>query len=409
MKTLLLSVLGMLVLVSARAEEAKDFYLREGDRVVFYGDSITEQRLYTTYVETFVLTRYPELKVQFFPRGVGGDTAWGGWMGMIEERLSRDVKPCAPTVITSMLGMNDGGYTGFDDKVLAVHEEWYRKLIALMQETAPECRITLLGSSPYDDWAHPDTEFKGYNAAVARIAERSGVLAKELGFDYADFNAPVRALVETVIQADPPNAVKILPDAIHPGPSGHLVMAAALLKAWGATGVVSDVEIDAASGKVVTARHARVEGLSGLTWRQSDDALPFPMNKDYALAMKHTAFLEELNRQRLSVTGLEPGVYRLSIDGVDVTDATAEVLAQGINLAAFETPMGEQAARVLELTRHRVDLDFAAWREVRFNHGEYGKAPEALAALAALNEEAVARQREAARPVERVYALTLVP
>ena len=38
-----------------------DFYLKDGDRVVFYGDSITEQRLYTTYTETYVVTRFPQL------------------------------------------------------------------------------------------------------------------------------------------------------------------------------------------------------------------------------------------------------------------------------------------------------------------------------------------------------------
>ena len=27
------------------------FYLKDGDRVVFYGDSITDQRLYTTFAE----------------------------------------------------------------------------------------------------------------------------------------------------------------------------------------------------------------------------------------------------------------------------------------------------------------------------------------------------------------------
>ena len=42
---------------AARAEGP--FALRDGDRVVFYGDSITDQRLYTTFVETYVVTRFP--------------------------------------------------------------------------------------------------------------------------------------------------------------------------------------------------------------------------------------------------------------------------------------------------------------------------------------------------------------
>jgi len=35
---------------------AQKFSLKDGDTVVFYGDSITDQRLYTTFVETFAVT-----------------------------------------------------------------------------------------------------------------------------------------------------------------------------------------------------------------------------------------------------------------------------------------------------------------------------------------------------------------
>ena len=44
---------------------AEDFALKDGDRVVFYGDSITDQRLYTTFAETYVVTRFPKLNVSF--------------------------------------------------------------------------------------------------------------------------------------------------------------------------------------------------------------------------------------------------------------------------------------------------------------------------------------------------------
>src|SRR5438046_4743929 len=53
-----------------------DFLIRDGDRVVFLGDSITEQRLYTTYIEAYALTRHPQWKLWFRNVGWGGDTAW---------------------------------------------------------------------------------------------------------------------------------------------------------------------------------------------------------------------------------------------------------------------------------------------------------------------------------------------
>ena len=40
------------------------FALHDGDRVTFYGDSITAQREYTEDVEEFVLTRFPSWKVR---------------------------------------------------------------------------------------------------------------------------------------------------------------------------------------------------------------------------------------------------------------------------------------------------------------------------------------------------------
>ena len=57
---------------------AEDFDLKNGDRVVFYGDSITDQRLYTTFAETYVITRYPTMNVKFVHSGWGGDRVTGG-------------------------------------------------------------------------------------------------------------------------------------------------------------------------------------------------------------------------------------------------------------------------------------------------------------------------------------------
>src|SRR3954466_12126368 len=67
-----------LLLIAAEAifVSAGDFQIRDGDRVVFLGDSITEQRLYTTYIEAYALTRHPGWKLWFRNVGWGGDTSW---------------------------------------------------------------------------------------------------------------------------------------------------------------------------------------------------------------------------------------------------------------------------------------------------------------------------------------------
>src|ERR1700730_15390123 len=104
---------GIAAIVPIRAE----FYLKDGDRLLFYGDSITDSRIYTAFVEAYVVTRFPELRVQFINSAVSGDRVTGGAAGTIDVRLRRDVRPYRPTVITVLLGMNDGGYSPFDPEL----------------------------------------------------------------------------------------------------------------------------------------------------------------------------------------------------------------------------------------------------------------------------------------------------
>ena len=73
-------VLVTVVSVAAQDQGSSGaLFLRDGDRVIFYGDSITAQRFYTRDVEEFLLTRYPALKIEFFCAGVSGDTVYGGY------------------------------------------------------------------------------------------------------------------------------------------------------------------------------------------------------------------------------------------------------------------------------------------------------------------------------------------
>src|SRR5258705_6297173 len=73
----LLSIL--LAVWSAQGLRAEgNFYLKDGDRVVFYGDSITDQTLYTTFTETYVITRFPRMQDEFVHSGCGGDRVTRG-------------------------------------------------------------------------------------------------------------------------------------------------------------------------------------------------------------------------------------------------------------------------------------------------------------------------------------------
>src|ERR1039458_2453551 len=71
---------------------ATPFRLQDGGIVVFYGDSSTEQKLYTSDIENYVLTCFPERHVRFINSGVGGDKVSGGWAGPRSEEHTSELQ-----------------------------------------------------------------------------------------------------------------------------------------------------------------------------------------------------------------------------------------------------------------------------------------------------------------------------
>jgi lysophospholipase L1-like esterase len=403
----------MLALAAAAMAQGK-FHLKDGDRVVFYGDSITEQRLYTTFAETYVLTRFPRLRVSFVHSGWGGDRVTGGGGGPVDLRLKRDVISYKPTVMTIMLGMNDGGYRPWDDALFKTYSTGYEQIIDSVKKALPGIRITVIQPSPYDDVTRPPKFEGGYNAVLVRYGQFVKELGERDGLTVADLNAPVVAMLERAKAADPELAQEIIPDRVHPAASGHVIMGEALLEAWNAPAVVASVEIDAASKRVVRSENAKVTALAtgpAISWTEADDALPLPLplplETDFALALHSSDLVEALDQEPLKVTGLTAASYELKIDGEKVGVFTKEQLAGGINLALEPTPMMKQASRVNELTVKHNDVHFARWREIQvpLHDDKLLRKQAAVEALDKLEDEIVQQERAAAQPKTRHYEL----
>ena len=170
------------------------FYLHPKDTVVFYGDSITDQRLYTMLAELYSITRYPKLDVRFVDSGWGGDRVTGGGGGPIDLRLERDVLTYHPTVMTIMLGMNDGKYVNHTPADDDVYFSGYRHIIDTVRHAIPALRITAIEPSPFDDVTRPITlQPDGYNAVLVKYGEWLRHYASEAHLDVADLNTGVVA------------------------------------------------------------------------------------------------------------------------------------------------------------------------------------------------------------------------
>ncbi len=435
----------------------ESFYLRNGERVLFYGDSITEQRYWPVAIETYVRTRFPDLRVKFRNSAVGGAMVTGNWTAPVDLSLKRDVFPFKPNIVTIMLGMNDGRYRPFDPAIFNTYKKGYEHIIQSLQAHLPGVKIVLIEPTPWDDITqkpsypnNPKHASGGYDSVIRRYCQFVRKLGTEHHLSVVDFHTPLINLMKEAKKTDPALAEKIIPGRVHPGPSTELVMAQTLLKAWNAPAMVSRVVINASSSTTEQSDNTRITGLSAehgqLQWTETDKSLPYPImtlhstrwpqfppdpwggfteeifwplpplssptiNPVAAMVTKLAGMYRALDLETLQVSGLKAGKYSVKIDGNEVGTFGEAQLASGVNLARYDTPMMEQADKVLTLVWHRVDIRFYGWRaiQVPLQHDETPGLQQAISNILTIldreQDNLIAQTRAAAQPLAHHYEL----
>ena len=378
--------------VPVHAQSAPNtFFLHDGDTVVFYGDSITEQQRYTRDVETFVLTRFPEWHVKFINSGWNGDRVSGGEGGSLETRLKRDVLAYHPTVVTILLGMNDGAYTHYDQSAFETYSQGLTHLVDTLTQKQPGVRLTLLTPTYYDQFAPWSRHFRGYNAVLLRYGDFVKKLGAERNIPVVDLNAPMRAATKQGRRRD--LKYTLVDDGVHPTEAGHLVIAAALLQVWHAPGLVADVLLDPANPVTVTA------------------PLPWPLPEDARNAEAVSPVPGSLNIFRAHAPLLGGTRWDLLVDGKSVGTFTRPQLRSGLDLASMPAlPQNKQAAGVLGIVENKNDRWRYLWKGSPLAIAAPDDAPsdsEALALLAIDQwlDDARSTARTAAQKQTHVFSL----
>ena len=332
----------VMAVCGAASASAADFFFKDGDVVVMIGDSITEQHLYSNYLEMWTVTRFPNWKLTFRNVGIGGDRSPGG-----NNRFTRDVLLHKPTAMTVDFGMNDAGSgdTGF---------KTYMDGLQGMADKAKAANIRTawVTPQPLDNAEQGLTALTGYNQMLEKYSDGVKVIADKNSGLFVDQFHPYLAVLDRARSKGPKYDRITAGDAVHPGPPGQALMAASILKGLSFPSLVSSAEIDAAGGKVVDAKNCTIENLTkqegGVSFSRLDGALPF-FPAEAASILPHAAILEELNDYRLKVTGLGRGMYEVRLGGKKIAELSHDQLAAGANLASAvltSGPIAEQAKAV---------------------------------------------------------------
>jgi len=349
-------VAAALILTLGRSASAGEFFFKDGDTVVVMGDSITEQHLYSNYLEAWTLLRFPAWKITFHNVGIGGDTSGGG-----NGRFVRDVAEYKPTALTVDFGMNDGGYGGFQDSRF---DNYMAGLTGIARQ-AKEAKLRVAWITPSPVEKNEDgPAIEGYNRTLERFSEGVKKVAVENNALFVDQFHPCVAVEDKARAAKPSNRIGG-GDAVHFGPPGQALMASAILKGMSFPTLVAAVEIDA-SAKVGKCDNCNITEATatggGVTFTQLDRALPFFPNEAAAI-LTWAPILEEMNQYTLKVTGLAEGKYDVRLGGKSVAQYTDSQLAAGVNLAEAALKAGPVADQVQ-----------AIWNAVKeknqFNHDQ---------------------------------------
>jgi len=334
--------------------------LEDGDSVVFLGDSITHQRLYTQYLEDYLLTRYPHKRFRMHNAGVGGAKAWDAL-----QRFDEDVAAYKPKYVTVLLGMNDGRYSPFHQEYFDIYQKDMTTLIEKIKSIG--ATPVLLTPTIFDGRAR-DHYIKNnrivgealqlYNGTLAYYGSWVREVAVDSGYGFVDMYGPMNLLTVQQRKADP--LFTLARDGVHPDPPGQVVMAYAMVQDMGLQKQLSSIRISKNAKKsfVANASGGTVSNLTeteeGLRFTWLADGLPWVVPSQAQAGAKLTKLGHRLSREALTVHGLPTGFYQLSIDGQDVATFHANRLATHVELQEnASTPQHQQAMQVAQLNKAR--------------------------------------------------------
>ncbi len=332
---------GLLLLLTdqvAAQPAPPKFELKDGDRVVFVGNSLFENDLQYGYLEMALTTRFPDRQVTFRNIGWTGDTVFGESRNYITnpptpyELLLQQLTDARPTVVFVAYGgieaqAGEEGLPRFTDglnKLLDKIADLGAKAILLSP-------IPVLGTGSL-------TKIDERNAILTRYADVIASTAAERGSRYIDFFGPIQQIADKA---------SITENGIHLNEHGYYLLAEAVQKALGLAEVPYRDVIRISKKGTPSSATAR---LSSTT--PQDAVLRFELDQKYLPIPRPASGTVLADRDRvLQIDGLTKGTYALSANGTLMAVGSAATWAKGI--ALDQGPPMTQAAALQEADRRQ--------------------------------------------------------
>lgn len=385
--------------------------LKRGDRLAICGDSITEQRMYSRIIETYLTACVPDLKVTVRQYGWSGETAEG-----FLRRMTNDCLRFKPTIATTCYGMNDHRYKPYD----AANAQWYRRNQQAIVRAFKSVGARVVLGSPgcvgkMPSWVKEATgTVEDLNLNLCALRNLGLELATAEKVAFADVFWPMFTAGYAGQQRYGTDYAIAGKDGVHPDWAGQLVMAYAFLRAMGLDGDLGTFTVNLADGRAKASSGHKVRSYKDGELQIVSERFPFcaggDVNKDNSIrsAMTLVPFNEELNRLELVVTGGSAANYQVRW-GAQTKIYPAAELARGVNLAAdfITNPFSEAFTRMDKAVAEKQAYET---RQIKtLFHGDEGRLnmPATAAFTERLRKPLAAAIGDALKPV--AHSLWITP
>jgi len=211
----LLTLLLLALVVDARALEPIAAFSPES-RILFPGDSITDGNRGRSLDPNHILGHgyafiiaarhgavFPERKLDFFNRGVSGNTVLD-----LEKRWTKDTLALKPDLLSVMIGVNDNG----KGVALETYETTYDKILTEARAQNPKLKLVLMEPFVRHPGKPVPEGIVARQAIVAKLAQKHGAALVKLQKLFDD--AAIKTADDYWVW-----------DSVHPTYRGHQLMA----------------------------------------------------------------------------------------------------------------------------------------------------------------------------------------
>jgi hypothetical protein len=394
-----------------KAPQPRGPVLRPGDRLAICGDSITEQRMYSRIIETYLTVALPELNISTRQYGWSGEQASG-----FLHRMTNDVLRFHPTVATTCYGMNDFHYRPYELGIGQVYASNMTDVVSAFESAGTRVVVGSPGCMgftvpPWGNFVRGTSLERNISLCALRDIDINIAEVERTGFADVFWNMYVAQY--TARDWYGTNYAFAGKDSVHPAWAGHLVMAYAFLKALDLPGAIGTFTVDLRGNKaIVSPGHELVSFQNGeLTIKSA--RYPFcatgDLNNSDSIrsGMSLVPFNQDLNRLTLIVKGANAKNYEVTW-GALRRIYSAEQLAKGVNLAAgYEiNPFSEAFAAVDRAVAKKQEYETQQIKT--YFHGDAGKTDmeKTVTDTEKTREPLVAAIKEAFVPVTHTIIIT---